>query len=134
MKTIKMYIGLIIIATALLAVCTGKSSDIVITGDQNNSTQTVQKGDVIAIQLSANPSTGYGWEVENLDSAIIEQVGEVEYQQEKSDQPIVGAPETAVIRLKAVGSGETAVKLIYHRSWETGVEPLETFYLNVVVK
>jgi len=134
MKTQKLSLILIVVITALMAGCAGSSGDVVVTGDQSNSTITVETGDVIAIQLSANPSTGYGWTVENLDSAILEQVGEIEYKQEKSDQPIVGAPATAIMRLKAVGSGETAVKLIYHRSWETDVEPLETFSMNVVVK
>ncbi len=134
MKIKKLSIVIILLAAVLLASCAGKSVEVPIGIDQNNSTVEVKKGDVIAIKLSANPSTGYSWEAQNLDTAILEQVGEVEYQQEKSDQPVVGASETAIIRIKAVGTGETALKLIYHRSFEQGVDPLESFYLNVVVK
>ncbi len=134
MKTKILTIVIILLAAVMLAGCAGKTVEVPVGMDKNNGTVEVNKGDVIAINLSANPSTGYSWEAQNLDTAILEQVGEVEYKQEKSDQPVVGAPETAIIRIKAVGTGETALKLIYHRSFEQGVDPLDTFFLNVVVK
>lgn len=132
-KNMLALLALLLLTTGLLAACT-KSSDIPVNAEQNNSTLEIKVGDVLAIELEANPSTGYAWEVENLNTVILEQIGEVEFIQKKTDDEMTGAAESEVIRIKAVATGETALKLIYHRSFEKGVDPLETFYLNVVVK
>lgn len=121
------------LTAAVLAGCS-KVNEISIGPEQNHSTVEVSAGDILVIELDANPSTGFAWEVEDLNTGILEQDGEIEFVQQKTDQELVGGAETELIRIKAVSSGETAIKLIYHRSWEEGVDPLETFNLNVVVK
>jgi len=35
---------------------------------------------------------------------------------------------------EAAGAGKTALKLIYHRSFEPNVPPLKTFEANIVVQ
>ncbi|MGA7669215.1 MAG: protease inhibitor I42 family protein [Nitrolancea sp.] len=87
-------------------------------------------GDTIEVALEGNPTTGYNWEAANLDTSILKQVGDVAYTPESS---AVGAPGQVVLRFEAVGSGETALQLIYHRSFETGVAPLQTFEVTVQV-
>jgi inhibitor of cysteine peptidase len=49
----------------------------------------------------------------------------------KSD--LVGAPGVETLRFQAVDSGETTLQLVYHRPWEAGVAPLETFAALVIV-
>jgi predicted secreted protein len=39
-----------------------------------------------------------------------------------------------VFRFEAVEAGETLIELVYHRPWEEGVEPLETFSIQVIVR
>jgi inhibitor of cysteine peptidase len=124
---------ILLLITSFLVGCT-KTNEILVKADQNEEMVEVQTGDMLVIELPGNPSTGYAWEVENLDTMILEQVGEIEFNQTQSDEPIVGAGGTMIIRLKALTSGETAIKLIYHRSFEKSVDPLDTFFLNVVVK
>ena len=92
----------------------------------------LRKGQLLVITLEANPTTGYTWEVaEPLDEQILRPVGEVEF---KPESDLVGAPGVQVLRFEAVKAGQTALKLVYHRPWEEGVEPLETFSLQVVVR
>lgn len=118
---------------AVLAGC-GRQKEVRLTVDQLDGILEMNKGQTLVIELPANPSTGYAWEAENLDAAIFEPVGETEFIREQSDKAFVGAPETQIIRLKAIGSGETRLTLIYHRSFEQGVDPLETHHLDVSVR
>ncbi len=87
-------------------------------------------GDTLEVTLEGNPTTGYNWEAANLDTSILKQVGDAAYTPESS---AVGAPGQLVLRFEAVGSGETTLQLIYHRSFETGVAPLQTFEVTVQV-
>lgn len=83
--------------------------------------------------MNGNITTGYAWELEEINAELLRQVGEMEYR-EKSDDPdqeIVGAPGEFFFTFEALKSGKTSLRLIYHRSFEEGVEPLETFTLTV---
>jgi inhibitor of cysteine peptidase len=111
-----------------------QGSEIRITAERMGESVEVKQGDVLVIELPANPSTGYAWEVKDLDATILEIVGEPEFIQSKSGEEIVGAVETQIIRLKAIGKGETRLELIYHRSFEPDVEPLESHFLDLSIK
>lgn len=89
-------------------------------------------GQILAISLESNPTTGFGWELVELEDPILQLMGEAEFQPSESKE-IVGAGGTEIFRIKAVSTGQTTLTLVYHRSWEEGVEPLETFSLNVIV-
>ena len=92
-------------------------------------------GQVLVITLASNPTTGYGWEVVDLDTAVLQQVGEAEFQSSDSgDAPLVGAGGVEVFRFEAAGSGQTDLTLVYHRPWEKGVDPLETFAVQITVR
>ena len=41
---------------------------------------------------------------------------------------------TQTVRFEAVEAGQMDLRLVYHRPWETGVEPLETFTVQVTVQ
>jgi inhibitor of cysteine peptidase len=95
----------------------------------------VDTSQVIVLTLESNPSTGYRWEVVGADSAVLQQVGEVEFTPASElDPPPLGASGVEVYRFEAVGAGETTLELVYHRPWEEGVEPLETFSVEVLVR
>ncbi len=134
MKNIKMWalLGVLILVFAL-AGCV-KTREVRVTEEQMGGTVELKQGETLSIELPANPSTGYAWEVKDLDTALLEPAGETEFIQQKSDEGLVGAPETQIIRLKAVAGGKTTLKLIYHRSFEQGVEPLDTKWLDVEIK
>ncbi len=84
---------------------------------------------VLAIGLDSNPSTGYGWQVQNMDQRFLRQVGQIEW---VPSSGLLGAPGTQVLRFRGVAEGETVLDLVYQRPWEQ-VEPLQTFSLQVRV-
>jgi inhibitor of cysteine peptidase len=101
-------------------------------GAEDNGRQvTLQQGQTLTIKLEANPTTGYSWEFVEPEKAILEQVGESEYEPESD---LLGAPSTQTLRFEAVQPGQTELKLVYRRPWETDVEPLETFTVLVTVQ
>lgn len=118
-----------LVACSSAAADTGK--EIAVKGDDNGGQIELNKGDVLIISLDANPSTGYAWEKAGGDEAVLAQKGDPEY---KAGSPALGASGTQTLRFDAARAGETTLKLVYHRAWEKGVEPIETFTLHVVVK
>jgi inhibitor of cysteine peptidase len=92
----------------------------------------LKKGQTLVVTLEGNPTTGYSWEAaEPLDEQVLRQVGEAEFEQESE---ALGAGGVQILRFEAVNAGKMTLKLIYHRPWEEGVEPLETYSLQVVVR
>ena len=62
-------------------------------------------------------------------------MGEAEFKpSETGEPPLVGAGGWEIFRFKAISAGQMILQLVYHRPWEEGVEPLETFSLWVVVR
>jgi inhibitor of cysteine peptidase len=103
-----------------------------LTANDNGTTVTVKTGDTFTIKLEGNPSTGYTWEAKDLDTGILEQVGEAEF---SGGAPgVVGSPGTLTLTFKALQPGTTTLTLVYHRPWEKDVEPIETFSVTVTVK
>ena len=92
----------------------------------------VEVGQILAISLESNPTTGFGWELVELEDPILQLMGEAEFQPSESNE-IVGAGGTETFRFEVVSTGQTTLTLVYRRSWEEGVEPLGTFRLNIIV-
>jgi inhibitor of cysteine peptidase len=103
--------------------------------DDASSQVELEEGQILVVTLESNPTTGYRWEqVENQES-ILEQMGEAEFKlSETGEPPLVGAGGWEIFRFKAISAGQMTLQLVYHRSWEEGVEPLKTFSLKVVVR
>jgi predicted secreted protein len=98
----------------------------------NGRTLELAAGEVLVVSLDSNPTTGYGWEVSEIDEGILSQEGEPVYVQGGAEG-MVGAGGVETYRFMASGSGKATLTLIYHRAWEEGVEPLETFSVDIVV-
>ena len=102
--------------------------------DANNGEQvTIKSGEIVTVTLVSNPTTGYSWQVMEIDNAILVQDGDPEYEQSPGSEGLVGSGGTETFRFKAVGTGETTLNLGYMRPWES-VQPIETFVIQVVVK
>lgn len=104
-----------------------------ITDADNGKQITVKPGDVVTVTLVSNPTTGYSWQVMEIDNAILVQEGDPEYKQSPGSEGLVGAGSTETFRFKAVGSGETPLGLGYLRPWES-VPPIETFTVKIRVE
>jgi inhibitor of cysteine peptidase len=129
--------SLIALLTLLLALtlatgCSPQQQEVKATMDDNGREMELKKGQTLVVTLEGNPTTGYSWEVaEPLDEQVLRQVGEAEF---KAESEALGAGGVQILRFEAVNAGQTTLKLVYHRPWEEGVEPLETYSLQGVVR
>jgi len=99
--------------------------------DMNGQTVEFEVGQKLQISLEGNPTTGFNWELLEYDPAVLKQVGDMEY---KSDSKLMGAGGVMTFTFEALKSGDTRLRLIYHRGWETEVPPEKTYELDVSVK
>jgi inhibitor of cysteine peptidase len=88
-------------------------------------------GDTLELAFESNPTTGYQWEVTELNPDVLRPLGE-EFVAPASD--LLGAPGKQFFRFEAVAPGETPLKLIYHRSFEPEVPPEQTYQVRIFVK
>jgi len=91
----------------------------------------LQVGDTLEIRLPVNPTTGFQWEVSDLDSAILRPVGEPAFEPSSNG---VGSGGQVTLRFQAVEAGQTELKMILHRPFEKDVPPIQTFEVTVIVK
>jgi len=129
---------LILIAiTSLLYACAAETS-------QEQSKSTIQLteadagrlfelrvGDTLEVTLLGNPTTGFQWEVSEINSAILEPIGEPKFEPSSN---AVGSGGNVTLRFEAVGTGQTELKLIHHRPFEENVPPIQTFEVTITVR
>ena len=109
--------------------------DTVVLGAADNGSQAeLAAGQELEVTLESNPTTGYSWEVAEVDGSVLAQVGDAEFKEApKEDEQMVGVGGTETFCFSS-STGETTLTLVYHRPWEEDVEPLETFTVQVVVR
>lgn len=109
--------------------------DAVALGAEDDGSQVeLAAGQVLEVTLESNPTTGYGWEVSEVDGAVLAQEGEAQFQEAPTEgEQVVGAGGVQTFRFTA-SPGETTLTLVYRRSWEKDVDPLETFTVQVTVR
>jgi len=113
---------------------TDMPTEVVLTAADSGNEVKLSAGQELVVTLESNPTTGYGWEVSEVDGAVLAQIGEAEYQQAPTEgKELVGAGGAETFRF-AAAQGETTLTLVYRRSWETDVEPVETFTVQIVVQ
>jgi inhibitor of cysteine peptidase len=123
-----LVISMLVMSSLALSGC-GPPGEVVLADGDDGREITLQRGQPLVIRLEGNPTTGYTWEVAEVDASVLRQVGEAEFESE-SDLPGSGGMQT--LRFEAVDTGETTLLLVYHRPFETE-DPLETFSLDVTV-
>jgi predicted secreted protein len=123
-----MLVGLLY---ACSAVGTPEQSTKQLTDADNGNSIELSVGDKIEIELPGNPTTGFQWEVSDVDSIILSPIGEPEF---KPSSNAVGSGGNVILRFEAVGAGQTELKLIHHRPFEKNVPPIQTFEVIVTVK
>jgi inhibitor of cysteine peptidase len=123
-----MGVSLLVVGVLALSSC-GQPSEIVLDDSNNGSQITLNMGQTLSIRLEGNPSTGFGWEVLEINEAVLRQAGDIDFEAE-SDLP--GSPGIQVLHFEPVASGETDLELVYRRPWESE-DPVETYLLRVIV-
>jgi len=131
MKKINLF-GIFFLASLLLVACSSKND--ALGKDDSGREITLKVGEKFQVTLESNPTTGYQWDVDDVDESVLKQQGDSSYSAETSNPNIVGSGGEETFTFEAVGTGNTTLKLVYHRPWEEGVEPVEIFTLRVVVE
>lgn len=101
-----------------------------LTERDNGKGVSVAVGETISLTLAGNPTTGYMWEMADIDRAVLAPGPGPAF---AADSSLTGAGGTFTFRLSALKAGSSAVKLSYRRPWETGVPPLRRVEFTVTV-
>ena len=126
--SITLFILVLVLATA----CNPVNKTVTLTAVDKGSQVDVNVGQQIVIALDGNPSTGFTWEAKDLDTTMFEEVGDPAFN--SSNPGSVGSGGTLTLTFKALKAGTSNLTLIYHRPWETGVAPIDTFTVTLTVK
>ena len=147
-KMVRTVSAFFMVSMILIAGCTSIAEDknadepmpaeeVTLTMQDKDATLTIKSGEVFHIVLEGNITTGYTWEVGELEEALLQQQGEMEYRQPESstdstaEEPLAGAPGEFSFSFKALRAGDTELRLIYHRTFEPDVAPLDEFSITV---
>lgn len=120
--------GLLLI---LMACSSANGNPLMLTDENNGQSVQISNSQQLVVTLEGNPTTGYTWEVDSIDQAVLKQIGEPEF---KPSSGALGAGGVMTLQFQAVSQGETSLRLVYHRPWEQGIAPEKTFEAKVLVK
>ena len=110
-----------------------KGKKINLTLDYNGRQIELTNGQTFNVTLETNPSTGYSWEVVELNNNILYKIGEAESEPNISEKNILGAPVMHTFQFEVINTGQTTLKIVYHRIWEKDVAPEKTFSINLTI-
>ena len=112
----------------------GKASELTVV-DANPAGETrLRRGQLLAIELASNASTGYAWEVEDNGSPVLESAPVPASAAALPASPLAGAGGTSRWHYRAAQPGTATLRLVYRRSWEKGIEPVRIATYRVVVE
>jgi len=119
----------------MLPIISGKVAKLHLDASADGTTQQIAVGEVMAISLESNPSTGYSWFATSSKPDVLASMGEPEFQEPTgSATPMLGAPGTETFYFQAAAAGTATLTLDYKRSWESNVTPEKTITIIVEVK
>ena len=126
----KLHALLIPSLCAMLAACSANAVHTALTATDAGSTVNMNVGATLEISLQGNPTTGYTWELAPDGQDLLVQEGEAQF---RADSSLLGSGGIVTLRFKALRQGTAELKLIYHRTFEPNVSPLQTYAVKVVV-
>jgi len=105
--------------------------DRTLTNSDDGATIGLKTGQMLAVRLDSNPSTGYSWQVSQVNDAVLKQQGEPQFIRPADAPP--GAGGAQVFLFSAAAGGSTTLMLVYRRSFEPEVAAAQTFTVQVTV-
>lgn len=123
------------LCAAVLAVsiggCLTPLADIYLDESTDGSTVTASVSTLIVVTLASNGSTGYQWELTQLDTSVLENTADTYLPPAIA---IPGAPGSERWEFVARAAGTTTLRLEYRRPGEgQEVDPADTFEVTVTV-
>jgi predicted secreted protein len=114
-------------ATEPMTLTAVSAMTLTVTAADNGGTVQVSAGGDLLVELSGNPSTGYGWQVSANDNSILLPIAEWF----EPDTNLVGSPGLEKFSFHVMAPGDASLRLIYGRPWETDPPPTQTFAVTV---
>ena len=105
---------------------------IVVQQSQDGQVVQLQRSQRLVIRLPSNPSTGYDWQVVTVSRTVLRQ-GAVTFVGNPNPRGWVGVGGVDLFRFRAIGAGNTQLRMAYRRWWERSQRPGRTFRLRVIV-
>ena len=106
-----------------------------VTQHQNGQSLSLARGDTLRVELEANGTTGYGWEVAELPRNLRHASDRYEASApQASGPPIVGQGGTQHFTFTAKAAGRGTLRLAYRQPWDRKARPSRSFRLSVVVR
>jgi predicted secreted protein len=107
------------------------SSPVLLSAPDDGCTIFVRAGSEIQVSLSGNATTGYMWEVVEIDEAVLHEIDEY-YTLDETDPEVTGSGGTSTFVFETLAEGESTLGLVYIRSWAPD-DPAGSFEAHVEV-
>jgi predicted secreted protein len=101
----------------------------VITIDDNGKEIRVKHGDLFRIELEAPGTTGYLWQVEDLDASRLDLINQSTRVLLSDGR--MGAPSVSVFTFRAISEGSVMLTIEYYRPWEGRAKSEKTFSVTI---
>lgn len=106
-------------------------AELILTKADKDQSFGAHQDDVILVRLPENPTTGYQWEIDETNEAVLEL--------EDSDfvpasNAGIGGGGERIFRLRAKGTGTSHVELKMQREWEADIPPIEHYDFTIRVE
>ena len=125
MKRLVAFISALFFIFVLLISC-GTTKNTAIDDGSTNSKIVAEKSPELelsfsnlVIELESNPTTGFSWDCEIVNSEVVEIISDT-YRQNPAPESMVGVGGTQIFVFKCKQSGESEIIFTYRRSWEGG--------------
>ena len=86
-----------------------------------------RRGDVLSVRLDETPTSGYRWELDDHDAAVLAPEGD---DFRPASGSTMGGGGTRQFRFKVIGSGTSPLKLVRRRPWDAD-SVAETFEATI---
>ncbi|MFC9435696.1 protease inhibitor I42 family protein [Nocardia sp. NPDC057030] len=107
---------------------------VTVTEADNGQERTLAVGQSLVVTLPANPSTGYLWQITELDANLLQAQGDPGFKPDPNVPVAPGSGGGSVWTFVGKAAGSTKLSMDYLRPWEQGIEPAQKFSMTIKVE
>jgi predicted secreted protein len=122
---------LLIAVLAVASIVCSASEPLIISEESNGKTLSVAGDTCFTIALKGNASTGFSWNIRDLDTTRLNTSGQIRF---IGRDTIPGTSGIFYLEFTPVKKGVSTIRLVYSREWETGIAPEDSFSVTISVK